>query len=126
MKFKNTEDLSVGDVTEQMKEKRPLPIGRTQFLEWSDRIIAGAMVEATSESLRFSLAAMLMHLGPTEAFREDAYFILSLRKAAVNQTAHSMMEELKQEQEAKKKLAEATAIPNLEVVDGRVLEKQKV
>lgn len=118
MKLKNTEDLDVGDLTDQMKEKRPLPIGRRQFEEWSDRIISGALVDATTESLKFSLAAMLMHLGPTEAFREDGFFILSLRKAAVNQTAHAMMEELK------KKQAEATA-PALEVVDGAILAQEE-
>lgn len=120
MKIVNKEDLAVGDIQAAMLEKRPLPIGRTQFMEWSDRIIQGAMVDATSESLRFSLANMLMHLGPTEAFREDAFFILQLRKAAVNQTAHSMCVELKKEQ--LKKQAEATA-PILAGVDnGAVLE----
>lgn len=122
MKIVNREDLNVGDITEQMQEKRALPIGRKQFMEWSDRVISGALVEADIESLRFSLAAMLMHLGPTEAFREDAFFILSLRKAAVNQTAHAMMTELKEAQE--KKQAEATA-PNLGVVNG-VLENKEV
>lgn len=115
-------DSSLDDIkalTEKMKERQPLPIGRTQFEEWSDRIISGAMVEATTDSLKFSLASMLMHLGPTEAIKEDGYFILSLRKAAVNQTAYSVMEELK------KKQAEATA-PNLEVVSGgTILEKEK-
>lgn len=125
MKIKNTEDLTVGDMTEAMLERRPLPIGRTQFEEWSDRIIAGAMVEAGKESLKFSLGAMIMHLGPTEAFKEDAFFILQLRKAAVNQTAHTMMEELKKAQEEKQKQAEATA-PTLKVVDGTVLAEPKV
>lgn len=90
-----------------MLERKALPIGKTQFMEWSDRIIKGSLIDATSDSLRFSLAAMILHLAPTEAFKEDAYFILSLRKAAVNQTAHSLMTELKEEQE--KKRAEETA-----------------
>lgn len=114
--IRNTEDLNVGEWKDVMQEKRPLPIGRTQFMEWSDRIISLAHVDATPESLRFSLAAMLMHLGPTEAFREDAYFILSLRKAAVNQTAHAILSEIKDAQEAMKNQAEATAT-NLRVVD---------
>lgn len=111
MKMKSPEELNVGDMTAAMLERRPLPIGKKQFEEWSERIISGAMVDATSESLKFSLAAMLMHIGPTEAFREDAFFILQLRKAAVNQTAHAMMQELKENQ----KQAEATA-PKLGVV----------
>ena len=120
MKIVNKEDLSVGDMHGTLLERRPLPIGRKQFMEWSDRIISGAMVEADEESLRFSLSAMIMQLGPTEAFREDAYFILSLRKAAVNQTAHAMMMEIKEKQ----KPAEATA-PNLQVINsGSVLENK--
>lgn len=125
MKIKDTEDLSIKELTDEMRVKQPLPIGRTQFLAWSDRIIQGAMVEAEHDTLRNALAHMLMHLGPTEAFREDGYFILSLRKAAVNQTAHAMAEEIKQAWEEKKKLAEDTA-PNLGLVDGGVLENQTV
>jgi hypothetical protein len=123
MRVINREDLSVGDMKDQMLERRPLPIGKTEFMEWSQRIIEGAHVSATEDSLRFSLAAMLMHLAPTEAFKEDAYFILSLRKAAVNETAHFIMTELK-EQQKQKELAEATA-PTLRVVDG-VLENKEV
>lgn len=123
MKLLNKEDLAVGDMTRELLEKQALPIGRTQFMEWSDSIIAAACIEAETESLRFSLATMLMHLGPTEAFKEDAFFVLSLRKGAVNQTAHAMMTELKEAQE--KKQAEATA-PTPGVVDGTVLEKKEL
>jgi len=101
MKIKNTEELAIGDIKDKLLEKQELPIGRTKFMQWSDRIIDNALVEADRESLRFSLAAMLMHLGPTEAFREDGFFILQLRKAAVNQTAHAMMTELKENQDKK-------------------------
>lgn len=122
MKMVNTEAQDVSALTEEMKERRALPIGRMAFEEWSERIIKGSLVYAENDSLKFSLAAMLMHLGPTEAFKEDGFFILQLRKAAVNQTAHSMMEEMKEAQ--KKKQAEATA-PTLEVVnDGSILENK--
>lgn len=121
--IKNTVDLSVGEFTDMLLEKRELPIGKAQFMEWSDRIISGAHVEAGVESLRFSLAAMLMHLGPTEAYKEDAFFILQLRKAGVNQTAHSMMEEIKEEQALKQKLAEDTA-PSTGVICEPILENK--
>jgi len=125
MRVVSNEDLAVEGM-QQYLEKQPLPIGRTQFMEWSDRIIEAAVVQADTESLRFSLAAMLMSLAPTEAFKPDAYFILSLRKAAVNQTAHTIMTELKEAREAKQKQAEATA-PTLGVVsDGAVLEEKGV
>jgi hypothetical protein len=125
MKIQNKEELSVGDMKEDRLERRPLPIGRSQFIEWTDRIIQGAAVEADKESLRWSLAGMLMQISPTEAFREDAYFMLALRTAAVKQTAHLMAEEIKSAYEAKKKLAEATA-PTPGVVDGAVLAEEKL
>lgn len=123
MKLITKEDLAVGDMNNSdMLDRKSLPIGRKEFDSWSDRIIEVASVTAEKESQKFSLAAMLMHLGPTEAFKEDAFFALSLRKAAVNQTAHSMMEELKEARE--KKQAEATA-PTLGVDGGTVLEKKE-
>jgi len=125
MRIVNKEELQVGDMTADLLERKPLPIGRTQFEEWSDRIIRGAMVEAESDSLKFALASMIMTMAPTEAFREDAYFILQLRKSAANQTAHAMMVELKERQkERETKTADDTA-PNLRVADG-ILEGQKV
>jgi hypothetical protein len=79
----------------QLDEVRPLPIGRDQFLKWSDRIISGAMVEADSDSQRFALASMVLQLGPTEAFKSDRHFVASLRKVATNQTCHTMAQEFK-------------------------------
>lgn len=125
MKVINTEELSVGDITKEMLEKRPLPIGMTQFNEWSDRIIAGAMVQASKRSQKWTLAEMVMHLNPTEAFKEDAHFILKLRKAAVNETCAAVMREIKEEHEAEKKLAEVSAT-TLRAVDGTILENKEV
>lgn len=125
MKIVNREELSVGDMTEAMLERRALPIGKTQFEEWSDRIIAGAMVGASVRSQKWALAEMVMHLNPTEAFKEDAHFILKLRKAAVNETCAAIMREIKEAHENEKKLAEATAT-TLEVVNGRVLADEKL
>jgi len=126
MKVVNNENLNVGDMTEAMLEKRALPIGRTQFMEWSDRIIAGAMVEASERSQRWVLAETVMHLNPTEAFKEDAYFILKLRKAAVNETCAAMMQEIKEEATAEKKSAEDTAPKFLGVTGGAILEDKKL
>jgi hypothetical protein len=131
MQIKSNENLNVGDMKEDMLERKPLPIGRTQFEEWSDRIIAGAMVEATKESLKWTLASMLTHIGPTESFREDAYYILALRTYAVKETAVAMMAEIKAAHDArvaaeKKELAEDTAPTKLGIVDGGVLENKTV
>ena len=123
MKIIKSEDLSVGDMEKERLERKPLPIGKSEFFTWSDRIIEGAAVEADKESQRFALAGMLMQLAPTEAFKEDAYFMLALRTSAVKQTAHYMCVELKENN--MKKQAEATA-PTLGVVDGAVLAEKKL
>lgn len=125
MKIKEQTLEQIGDIKEKLLEKQELPIGRTKFMEWSDRIIDASLVDAERESLRFSIAAMLMHLGPTEAFKEDGFFVLQLRKAAVNQTAHMMMEELKKAHDDKQKQAEDTAPTKLGVVNG-AMEAQRV
>ena len=126
MKIVSNEQLSVGDMRDDRLERKPLPIGRSQFEEWSDRIIQGAAVEADRESLKWCLAGMLMQISATEAFKEDAYFMLALRTNAVKQTGHSMAEEIKQAYEARKKQAEATAPINLEAIDGAILEKKDI
>lgn len=76
-------------------------MGLTEFMEWSDRIIAGAVLpECISvDDQRYALADMIMHLGPSESHKCDAHFIHYLRKVVVNQVAHAF----KQEHYAKKK-----------------------
>jgi hypothetical protein len=78
-------------VLEQMNELRPLPLGMTEFDEWSDRIISGAMLTADIQSQKFALAEMITHIKPTEDHCTDAYFIKALRKVASNQVALEAM-----------------------------------
>lgn len=96
-------------ILDQLNEPRPLPIGRAEFEAWSDRIISGAMMKAGEgdgdaaifkKSQVYALAGMLMHLGPTESHKPDAYFIHSLRKYAINQTAHTILQEINIERKA--------------------------
>lgn len=89
-------------ILDQMKEPRPLPMGRKDFEEWSDRIISGAMVPgATPTSLKFALAEMVMHAKPTESHIADGYFIQCLRKAASNQICWAVITEYKEAQKQK-------------------------
>jgi len=89
-------------IMDQMLEARPLPMGRIEFDEWSERIISGALIPHGKEtdldvfvqSQQFALANMLMHLGPTESHKPDAYFIHCLRKFAINQVADDVRKEL--------------------------------
>jgi hypothetical protein len=96
MTGKNATNTPPEVILDQMSQQRPLPLGRKEFDEWSDRIIAGAMITATHESQKFSLAEMIMHIKPTQSFCDDGHFINSLRKAAANEVAYAVMQELRQ------------------------------
>jgi len=107
---KNSENTPVETITAQMHEPRPLPIGRTEFEEWSDRIISGCVIPGVSaESTKFALADQLLHLGPTEDHKPDIFFIKSLRKFAINQTADEMRKEIRDAAKARLEKTEAAA-----------------
>lgn len=98
---KNFHSTPKETIIDQMNEPRPLPMGRKEFDEWSDRIISGALLPPSKEdsailleTQKFALASMIMHLGPTESHKPDAFFIHSLRKGAINQVAHAVSKEL--------------------------------
>lgn len=101
-------------IIDQMKEPRPLPMGRMEFEEWSERIIGGAMIpgsgdpEIFHDSQKFVLSDMITHLGPTESHKPDAHFIHSLRKFAVNQVAVAVREELRDKAKARTDAEKAT------------------
>lgn len=114
---KNSASTPTSVISAQMNEPRPLPMGVKEFHEWSDRIIAGAMVPAVGgeKSLKWALAEMIMHLKPTQDFCDDAYFIHCLRKGAVNQVAFAMMEEIRLERKAALAAEEAKAQASADV-----------
>ncbi len=98
---KNLKSAPAKLIIDQMNEPRPLPMGRKEFSEWSDRIISGALLPGGKddpiiffESQKYALANALLHLGPTESHKPDAFFIHSLRKFAVNQVADDVRKEL--------------------------------
>lgn len=106
-------------IKEQLSEKRALPTGVKEFHEWSDRIISGAMLTATEETQKYTLANILLNnCGPTIAFETDLYFIHVLRKHAVNQVADAIRKEIYAN---KQKQAEVTPPPG-----GDVLEIKRV
>lgn len=98
---RNSKFTSKSTIVSQLNEPRPLPMGQKEFVEWSERIISGALIPCDDrDSLVGALSAMLMQLGPTESHKPDAFFIHSLRKAAVNQVAHANFQALKRKKEA--------------------------
>lgn len=100
LRGKNLQSTPKAVILDQLHEPRPLPMGKTEFHEWSDRIISGALVPADAPSLKFALAEMIMHLTPTEDHVPDIAFIKRLRKGACNQVAYAMMEEIRNERKA--------------------------
>ncbi len=113
-KLRNTKHTSASTIVDQMNEPRPLPLGRSDFEAWAERIIAGALVpggeddkQAFIDSQKHCLAASLLHLGPTESHKPDAYFIHHLRTACTKQVAHAILTELNVKE--KTRLAEIEA-----------------
>ncbi len=107
-----TTEKTVEQLRAEMHELRALPMGVKEFHVWADRIIAQACVPIGPEgipSLKFALAEMIMHLKPTADHCDDAHFIHTLRKGAVNQVAYAMMEEIRNERKAALKAAEDAA-----------------
>lgn len=101
---------------------RSLPVGMSEFEVWSDRIISLSGQFADTDSMKFALASQVMHLGAQKSRVPDQFFINSMRKAAANQVASQVFQDIKTKQlEAAKaaqeaaKLAEATA----QVQDGQ-------
>lgn len=76
-----------------------VPIGRTAFDVWADSIIQ-PWGFPDNESLRFALASMVMHLGPTDAFKPRWYFVKTLRTAMAKQVASTVFVEIKEKQQA--------------------------
>lgn len=105
---------------EHLKEMRPLPMGRREFISWSKEIIKLAEIPGlTEESGQFALADMILHVKPTQSFESYGHFVHSLRKAAANQVAHAIFTEIKNAQMNKEKHKLVT--PNEEVLEDRKL-----
>ena len=122
VKIKTTEEQDIAKLQSDLQIRRPLPTGRTQMIGLFERIKASIDFQIGDEDILFTLYGMILALGPTEAFKEDGYFMLGIRKLAANQVASMLMKELKDKKmEELKKQAEATAKPILKAVDG-VLE----
>lgn len=92
-----------------------LPIGLTEFNEWASSVLS-LYDFPDNDSTRWALASMVIHLGPTDAYKPKRYFGLSIRAGAAKQVAGTVFQELKLKDQAArakaeqdKKSAEATA-----------------
>lgn len=87
-----------------------LPQGVEELKSWSESIIDAYDVP-NNASTHFSLATMILHLGQVEARKPKAYFGAGLRKAAANEVAAFVMQDLKAKQKAAMEAAQKAAAP---------------
>lgn len=81
-----------------------LPQGVTEFEAWSKHII-NLYQMPDNDSIRFALAAGIMHLPSTAAYRPKRYFGTTLIKGAANQVAHQIIQDLKDKQKKEEQAA---------------------
>ena len=88
----------------------PVPVGMSEFDAWSKSII-DVYGFPDNDSIRFALATMIMHSGPTSANVSKHYFSLCVKASMAKQIAGGQFQAMKQRQIEAQKLAEATAPP---------------
>lgn len=84
----------------------PLPVGVVEFDTWAASIGATYKLPTNNlDSIKFTLATLIMHSGPTVAFKPKYYFVLAIRASAAKQIAGNAFHEIKE----RSKLAQAAA-----------------
>lgn len=97
-----------------------LPVGMTEFNDWSDSIIALSGKYADEDSMKWALATMVLHGDASSGRLSKIYFVHRLRKTAANQVASAVFQDIKLKQEAAaKQTAEATASPEDAALNGK-------
>ncbi len=82
-----------------------LPTGVLEFDTWSESFFKTYdLPTQDKDSVKYALATMIMHSGPTTAYKSKLYFYLALSAGAAKQVAGSVFYEIK---EAQKKAAQA-------------------
>jgi hypothetical protein len=88
-----------------------LPNGASAFDAWVDSIVnTYSLPTSDIDSIKFTLATIIMHLGPTVAYRSKFYFVLVLKASAAKQVAHNAFGEIKQKQQAAQAAAAAKPV----------------
>lgn len=79
-----------------------LPRGLKEFDDWANSVIDlyGA---PNNDSVKFTLAVMILHLGETTSHKPKLYFGRALGKTMSNQVVSQIIQDLKSKQEAARK-----------------------
>lgn len=96
-----------------------LPVGLTEFNTWADSIIELSGKYANEDDMKFALASMVIHADAKHGALPKNYFVVRLRKAACNQVASQVFQDIKKRQAdelAKKQLEDTTKETSTESV----------
>lgn len=93
---------------------RLLPVGMAEFETWSEALIEQCTGLADPESIKYVLATAIIHGPPDKDRFPDSYFLARIRKAAANQIASQVFQNIKQAQEARIKAAELANLAEVE------------
>lgn len=91
-----------------------LPIGITEFDKWAKDII-DTYGFPDNDSIKFSMAVMILHLSATTAYKPKRYFALATLKGMSNQVVSQVIQDLKAKQQAeadKAKEAQSISSPS--------------
>lgn len=75
-----------------------LPVGLTEFNKWADDIIELSGEFADRDSMKYAIASNLIHLPHTASRMPKNHFVKTMRKAAANQVASAVFQEIKTKQ----------------------------
>ncbi len=79
-----------------------LPVGLTAYDKWVERLyftyFPKGSLPPSEASQRFSVAALILHLGFREFKKPNRYFGAAIRKGAASEVASYVMNDLKQKQ----------------------------
>lgn len=76
-----------------------LPVGLTEYHKFTDSIIDLVGPIADNDSLKWAISNQIIHLKPQQDSVAKRYFVKSLRKAAANQVASAVFQEIKNKQQ---------------------------
>jgi len=88
-----------------------VPLGVAEFETWASDIIS-TYDFPNNDSVRFALATMILHSGPTAALVSKRYFALMVKAGAAKQVASQVFQDIKIKQQAEA-TAQAAAVANV-------------
>ncbi len=122
----NTDTTPFGNFLERLKRlarqvagffPSRLPNGMAEFDAWVDYLQSTySLPTSDRDSLVFMLGSMIMHGGPSDAYKSKFHFVVAIRAAAAKQIAGAAFHAVKEKHKAAElaaKTAEATALPGV-------------